>query len=196
MMWSVAGKMTDHKMPGSVEKTSTDTVGIMTTGRIELGPSGRTVATNVKRLREARGLTLRALSAALKDQGRPLSADALNKIENGASDEPRAIRRVDVDDLVALAVALGVSPVTLLLPADARGETEVTGAGSVSSHAAWMWAWCSDPLTLPEGEEEANRATTEFLLDSRPIGLFSPQGDDRLASWAPRRRKPDGPRLD
>ncbi|MFF1906023.1 helix-turn-helix domain-containing protein [Kitasatospora sp. NPDC058218] len=164
----------------------------MTTGRIEVGPSGRTVAANVKRLRETRGLTLRALSVALKDQGRSLSADALNKIENGASDEPRAIRRVDVDDLVALAVVLGVSPVTLLLPSDARGETEVTGAGRVRSHDAWMWAWCNDPLVLPEGGEEADRAGTEFLLNSRPIGLFSAQGDDRLMPFAPRRPRGSG----
>ncbi|MFJ9440349.1 helix-turn-helix domain-containing protein [Kitasatospora sp. NPDC101235] len=164
----------------------------MTTGRIEVGPSGRTVAANVKRLREARGLTLRALSAALKEHGRPLSADALNKIENGASEEPRSIRRVDVDDLMALAVVLGVSPVTLLLPADARGEAEITGAGRVHGQEAWMWAWCTDPLTLPDGDEEADRAVTEFLLNSRPIGLFSPQGDDRLLPHSPRRKRRDG----
>lgn len=124
-------------------------------------------------------MSLRALSEALQKAGRGLSADAINKIENGASAEAKQIRRVDIDDLMALAVVLGVSPVTLLLPADARGTAEITGVGEVDARAAWHWAWCNEPLTLPEGEEEAERAYAEFMLNSRPIGLFASQGDDR-----------------
>ena len=74
-------------------------------------------AANVARLRKARGLSLRGLSEALRKAGRSLSADAINKIENGRLlDDPKhrgnppQIRRVDADDLVALAAALGVSP--------------------------------------------------------------------------------------
>lgn len=157
----------------------------MTTGRIELGANGRAVAANVKRLRTARGMSLRALSEALQKVGRGLSADAINKIENGANPEAKQIRRVDVDDLMALAVVLGVSPVTLLLPADARGIAEVTGVGEVDARAAWHWAWCNEPLAYPEGidEEEAQRIETEFLLASRPIGLFAAQGDDRIPGY-------------
>lgn len=170
MMWSVAGKMAVRKIPIFVEKTSTDTVGIMTTGRIEVGPSGRTVATNVKRLREARGLTLRALSLTLKEQGRSLSADALNKIENGASLEPRAVRRVDVDDLVALALALGVNPSALLLPMeDGDGAVvEITGAGSVPASAAWDWADGARPLGWRQGDDLGPSLDFERL--GRPAG--------------------------
>lgn len=68
------------------------------------------MAANIKRLREAQGLSLRALSRRLEETDRRLSADALNKIENGANPEAKHIRRVDADDLVAIAVALNVNP--------------------------------------------------------------------------------------
>lgn len=157
----------------------------MATGRIELGPTGKITAANVKRLRTKQGMSLRALALRLKRSGRAISADALNKIENGAEpvDEdgkPRNIRRVDADDLVALAVALGVSPLALLLPPNARVPVEVTGAGEVDGREAWQWALCEQPLQLPDDAESADRAYTEFLLTSRPLGMFSSQGDDRI----------------
>ncbi|MFE5793554.1 helix-turn-helix domain-containing protein [Streptomyces sp. NPDC056503] len=145
----------------------------MTTGRIELGPTGRTVAANVKRLRAGRGLTLRALSTALKEHGRALSADALNKIENGAEPSDRGVRRVDVDDLMALAVVLNVSPLTLLLPYDAREQTDVTGAGTVEGVRAWEWALAKRPLSYPADAdaEERSRHRALFELGSRAVGL-------------------------
>lgn len=96
-----------------------------------IGPSGRQVAINVRQLREARGLSLRGLSARLKDHGWNLSADALNKIENGrelsvGAVPLRQIRRVDVDDLVALAKALGVETSMLLVPLTIGVEIVVT----------------------------------------------------------------------
>ncbi|MCC3653214.1 helix-turn-helix transcriptional regulator [Streptomyces sp. S07_1.15] len=137
----------------------------MTTGRIELGPTGRTVAANVKRLREGRGLTLRALSKALREKGRPLSADALNKIENGASEEPRPIRRVDADDLVALAVALDVHPAALLLPHTAASDQTaiITTAGEVPARRAWEWAHGMRPL-----REDQDRGWLRFRLNALP----------------------------
>lgn len=163
----------DRKIRRSVAKITTDTVRIMTTGRIELGPTGRTVAANVKRLRESRGITLRALSAALKERGRPLSADALNKIENGDGNQERGIRRVDVDDLMALAVVLEVSPVALLLPHDARGDAVVTAAGQVNGREAWKWARSIEPLGYRgiEDEDERARALMAFHLASSPVGI-------------------------
>ncbi|WP_236244526.1 helix-turn-helix domain-containing protein [Streptomyces sp. CC210A] len=134
----------------------------MTTGRIELGPTGRQVAANVKRLREARGLTLRGLSALLKQAGRPLSADALNKIENGRpvdteEEKGRAVRRVDADDLVALAAVLEVSPSALLLPLeDGRGEDiSVTPAISAPADRVWDWMDGRGPLRVSwEGQDD------------------------------------------
>ncbi|MFJ4879355.1 helix-turn-helix domain-containing protein [Streptomyces sp. NPDC088745] len=175
------------------------TIEIMTTGRIELSASGRTVAANVARLRADRGWSLRKLSEALAEAGRGLSQDAINKIENGAKlDDPKyagkppQIRRVDVDDLMALSVALGVSPATLLLPHDARGVAGVTGVGEVDARLAWQWMFCHEPLTLPADEAEADRAVTRFMLDSRPIGLFASEGDDRIPSMIRERQGGDG----
>ncbi|MFP8882567.1 helix-turn-helix domain-containing protein [Streptomyces mangrovi] len=172
---------------------------------VQYGPTAATVADNVKRLRETRGMTIYALSGALGRTGRPITPSAVAKIE-------RQQRQVTVDDLMALAVVLGVSPVTLLLPPNTRGEkdengvprqavTEVTGAGEVGVADAWRWAWCTDPLRYPEGvdAEEADRLVMDFLLNSRPVGLLSAEGDDRMASAAfgtRRGRGPDGPRMD
>ncbi|MDH2391261.1 hypothetical protein QCN29_21240 [Streptomyces sp. HNM0663] len=152
----------------------------MTTGRIELGPTGRTVAANVKRLRGERGLTLRALAAALKEVGRPLSADALNKIENGAPDtepgksgEPKPVRRVDVDDLMALAVVLQVPVITLLLPASVRGFVELTGVGEIRGRIAWRWAQGRVPLEWPEeaDQEERRKLLAMYLMAATPDGI-------------------------
>ncbi|WTK98740.1 helix-turn-helix domain-containing protein [Streptomyces sp. NBC_01508] len=175
MMWSVAGKIPVRKIRDSVEKISTDNVRIMTTGRIELGPTGRTVAANVKRLREARGLTLRALSAELRERGRPLSADALNKIENGAHQDERAVRRVDADDLMALATAFGVGPLALLLPVDteAQDTVQVTGTAAVTAHRAWQWGTGVGPVELPpeRGTAAAGKALYAAISQYRIFGL-------------------------
>lgn len=166
-----------RKIRAFVEKISAATVRIMTTGRIEVGLTGRTVAANVRRLREAQGLTLRALSSALKEHGRSLSADALNKIENGATAPERGIRRVDVDDLVAISVVLGVSPLALLLPHDARQPAEVTGVGAVDGREAWQWARGMNPLGYAaiEDEDERARAVMAFHLASNPVGITRQQ---------------------
>jgi transcriptional regulator with XRE-family HTH domain len=157
----------------------------------QYGPTAATLAANVRRLRELKGLSIYNLSAALSKCGRPVAASGVAKIE-------RQERQVTVDDLMALAAALGVSPVSLLLPPDARGAAEVTGVGEVDARLAWQWAWCNEPLTLPEAEEEAERAYTEFMLYSRPIGLFTSQGDDRIPGYArePKAGGDDGPSVD
>jgi len=69
------------------------------------------VARNVKRLREAQHLTTRALQDLLTKLGRPIPASGITRIEQGS-------RRVDVDDLAALAIALGVRPDHLLGTSD------------------------------------------------------------------------------
>jgi transcriptional regulator with XRE-family HTH domain len=80
---------------------------IMGTRKIELGPTGRTVATRVRRIRERNGVSLQELSERLTAVGRPILPSGISKIEQGA-------RRVDVDDLTALADALATIPNDLL----------------------------------------------------------------------------------
>jgi hypothetical protein len=58
-------------------------------------------------------------------------------------------RRVDVGDLVAIAIALGVSPATLLIPESetAGGTVTVTGgAGTVAAQRCWEWLTAAQPL--------------------------------------------------
>lgn len=81
----------------------------MGTHAVQRDATAETVSANVKRLRTQQNLGLRGLSKKLGEVGRPLGHSAVDQIEKGT-------RRVDVDDLVALALALDVSPITLLMP--------------------------------------------------------------------------------
>lgn len=77
---------------------------------IEIGDVGNQVATAVAELRKRRGWDQKRLAELVTEAGRPMSASMVGKVES-------AVRRVDVDDLVALAFALEVSPARLLLSA-------------------------------------------------------------------------------
>lgn len=138
-----------------------------------MGPTARTVADNVRRLREARGMSLRTLAVELKRLGRSLSADALNKIENGrtlesGAEPPKQVRRVDMDDLMALAHALRVSPLTLLLPWPQRedDQVEITSIGEASARQAWDWALGLRPPRLSDSDPAGD--LNRFLIDSLP----------------------------
>lgn len=114
------------------------------------------VAQNVRRLRETQRLTVRALSARLADAGRPILPSGITKIEDGS-------RRVGVGDLVALAEVFGVSPVTLLMPAEpARDEHETWSA-------RWRWMHAEAPLPGSEIDQE------EFRRTNRPYEHPNPQ---------------------
>ena len=65
----------------------------------DLGPTGERTAENFKDLREQSGASLRSLSTKLDEIGRPIPPASLMKIE-------KRTRRVDVDDLMALALVL------------------------------------------------------------------------------------------
>jgi transcriptional regulator with XRE-family HTH domain len=100
--------------------------------RVPLGPTGETVRANIVRLRDDKNLTYAELARRTEEAGRPIPVLGLRRIENGE-------RRVDVDDLMALAVALDVSPVTLLMPESttAADVVEVTGRPPETAAIAW-----------------------------------------------------------
>jgi transcriptional regulator with XRE-family HTH domain len=133
----------------------------MATQRIKRGPTAVTVASNVQRVMKARSLSYEALSRKLGEVGRPILATGLVKIVNGT-------RRVDVDDLMALAVALRVNPSTLLLPATTgTDETyDLTGAAGIPAHQVWDWADGKAPLVDPHGDE----SDWDWQLHARPPG--------------------------
>jgi hypothetical protein len=79
-------------------------------------------------------------------------------------------RRVDVDDLVALAIAFEVSPTTLLLPWTASGVVHLTNTVEADAVTAWEWTRGIRPVELPEDRYEADFAEEKFQRDSAPRG--------------------------
>lgn len=101
---------------------------------MDMGPSGLTVAENLKRLREQQKLTYTEVSRSLDLIGRAISPLAVRRMEEGA-------RRVDVDDLVSLSVVLNVAPVTLLIPDTSMRDELVTMTGVGEHEAEILWKW-------------------------------------------------------
>lgn len=103
----------------------------------DLGPTGDAVRRQIEKLRLSQNLTYAELSRRLSEFGRPLNTLALRRIEAGA-------RRVDVDDLVALALALQVNPNALLMETDlAAADTDERSrvTNNVEHYADVHWSW-------------------------------------------------------
>lgn len=129
----------------------------------EPGPTGLRVAANIKALREAQGISLRALAARLAELGRPIITSGIHKIETGQ-------RRVDADELVALALALDVSPNRLLLPPEASTERGVDLTPEVTiptEDAAWRWA-CGEYYPFPLDAPTPAADVVRFMAANRP----------------------------
>lgn len=127
---------------------------------------------NVQRLRESAGLTKKELSERVGALGRSIPPLGVSRIEMGT-------RRVDADDLVALAVALNVHPAALLLPDTASPEmaTEVTAIGSVPARHAWEWAHGMRPLPVGDAQK-----WMEWSQRAIPFG-WRPMSPEAYAAW-------------
>jgi hypothetical protein len=77
-------------------------------------------------------------------------------------------RVVTVDELMALAVVLGVSPAALLLPLtdSPRDRVLITGAGSVPASEAWSWLSNDGPMRVTAANAE--QAGLEYALYGLP----------------------------
>lgn len=116
---------------------------------LDLGVTGRMVAENVRLTREATGLSYAALSSELEALGHRIPVLGLRRIEAKA-------RRVDVDDLMALAAVFGVPPIQLLFNAAMEPEEERQGTGlpaEVNFHEATAWARGDTFLDLQDREQ-------------------------------------------
>lgn len=100
-------------------------------------------AANIRRIRQERGLSYAELSRRLAATGHPILDTGLLKIEKGE-------RRVDVDDLVALAVALETTPNRLLLPGSDAELAPATHhlTPDVTSTPPLMWTWATGQVPL------------------------------------------------
>lgn len=148
-----------------------------------LGPTGQAVAANVERLVEEQNLTYAALARRLRDINRPIPELGLRKIVSQT-------RRVDSDDLVALAVAFGVSPVSLLMPdlrtADRFDQVEFTGLQfAVRAEVGWLWLTAQD-LPTPDSQPAGSAAKFFAFLERSCPPWVSAELADR---WREQRRE-------
>ena len=142
--------------------------------KVPLGPTGTRVMANVRKLRQSQGMTYKELSERLECLGRPIPVLGLSRLERGE-------RRVDADDLAALALALEVTPNRLMLPEmDRPGVTYrylLTSATEGSPLELWTWAQGEMPLETPLEPltEEKRPGDREywFVNDNKPYLLSS-----------------------
>jgi transcriptional regulator with XRE-family HTH domain len=106
---------------------------------VQLGPVGESARRNVTRLRKAAGLSLADVSDRMTGDRR-LSVSGLSKVETGG-------RKIDVDDLVAIAAAIDVSPLAILF-GQAPEHDALVEAGGTGTQASALWAWAvgSQPM--------------------------------------------------
>ncbi len=143
--------------------------------KVERGPVSDYVAVNLASLRKSAGMSQQELSTRLTEVGRPMLPSAISKLEGRE-------RGVDVDDLVALAVVLGVNPSRLLLPDESGdGEVQLTPARTTTGWAAWQWADGQWPLPTTSELDGLNtdEELEQFQLRSRP-GQLRRQEDHPL----------------
>lgn len=146
--------------------------------RKRVGYVGAVVADNIQRIREEKNLSRPDLARRIQELQQSeqhgdwelspskINALAITRIETGE-------RRVDVDDLVLLAVALEVAVPTLLVPYGEGMFHVQTPAGPTPSGWYWSWLTARRPLTPITGgirpaTPERRRWARQFFLDSIP----------------------------
>lgn len=108
----------------------------------------------------------------------------MSKIEKGQ-------RQVGLDELIPLALALGVSPLRLLLPPHGEDEVELAEvdgeAVAVPWQHVWRWATGEQPLDHPALPPAFERHPAQFVHDNRP---FEGTTANELARWMAARSVP------
>ena len=126
-----------------------------------------TTAYNIRRIREARRLGYAELSRLLADRGRKIAPLGLRRIESGD-------RRVDADDLIALAMTLNVSPLALLLPREA--SLLMPSGDEYPAELIWQWGAGERPL--------AGEPTEHDTAEGRANMYFDYLRESNPAAWA------------
>lgn len=145
--------------------------------KTSLGPAGETLRHNVKRIREGQRLTYVELSERLSAIGRPIPVLGLRRIERGE-------RRVDVDDLLAVAYSLGVPVVDLLVPGELTSSETYGITAEVEAQAGPARAWIRGDAYLPQADGVGD-PTDPFGIPSPSEWTTDPSGPIR---WMPRGR--------
>lgn len=121
---------------------------------VPIAETGQVVAQNVQAARNAQGMTQEDLAERLEELGRPIAVPGIRSIEN-------ARRRVDVDDLTALAVALRTSPAALLTP---RNDAPLTGVTHANGVALKDWVAGGTSLIVDEVVEHLRFEQMEEMM--------------------------------
>lgn len=134
-----------------------------------IGPVGRQVIANIERLRKDRHLSLAALSERLAEAGRPIGDTILHRQSQGK-------RRVDTDDLVALAAVLGTTPAALLAPPGtivAEDHPAVCAARRLADRLAALIT-AGDPAAAARAREQVDRAMRRVQLEVEELDGIDP----------------------
>lgn len=132
------------------------------------GPAGQRAAAAIAELRRGAGLPYTELAARLEALGRPIPVLGLSRLERGD-------RRIDADDLVALALALEATPNRLILPGidiiDADQPRPLTATVSATPGRLWAWAQGEEPLPTRTAHGERKYW---FIRSNKPYLLANP----------------------
>lgn len=132
--------------------------------------TSRAVGRNVARLRGGEGISARELAERV-------SARGVRMGQSGVADIERGRRTVSVDQLTALADALGVSPLALLMPHSMTGDAELvslTGVDSGLGLDVWNWLRADYPLHHePRGDAASEHEAEVFRRRSTPPWAWS-----------------------
>lgn len=161
----------------------------MASNAVISGPTAERVAENIKEFRKARQLDQKGLSEALKRLGRPMLPTVVSKVE-------RQERRIDVDDLVAFALALKVSPAALLLPREWNDEpVDLTPDFSLPTRTAWLWmegrSPANDWATGPDGADLDDEKEQAYLTEREEYELLTHPAERRRSAQRPANRAAD-----
>ncbi len=139
----------------------------------ELTRASEHVRLNLAHLRRQVGLSQTALSRKLAEMGYDLHHTVIAKIESGQK------RGIDIDDVVALAAALGVSPLRLCLPLSRQvGEQglRLTALHTLGAPEAWRWAeqlspwWDHDEPEVEDPDGTRYKAWSYLRLEPHELG--------------------------
>ncbi|MBA2640482.1 MAG: helix-turn-helix transcriptional regulator [Nocardioidaceae bacterium] len=123
--------------------------------------TGDRLRRRLREIRNRRGLNQADVSAQLGAVGVTLHPTAVAKIEKGT-------RAVTIDEVLALAYVLRVSPIHLLLPTDDHAQVEVTP--TVSEAARWVRGWIGGQCVLPSqvgpDEDAYRRAEDDYFREA------------------------------
>ncbi len=153
----------------------------------QVGPLGRNLTENLQHLCKERRLSLNKLSAALEAAGRPIPPLGLSRLVKGE-------RRVDVDELVALAEVFGVTPGELLAPPGSgkpgSDHVAVRAAQDLAEKIGQLLAADRDPAGHEALIGSVDRATRRVAVEVEEL-LAETAGQARKpASPAERREQP------